>query len=360
MYKDKNEFINKIVLKLVKYEPERTKRLSQLKLLCAIPMIIISIIALIFVVAIIALIFHFSFLDLFPIFFGLQWIFMLLAIMLTIVKFVRTFFDKKFKKYLKENCQKDILQTFNLQSIKEEGFSEALLQRSNLFSDFDSVVYDDVITGNYNDVDYTIAETLIQHNGSEHNHKIFKGVIISFQSNKKIVADTLIVPKGAKKLSLSAKFALTIAGIMTLLFAVLFFINGEIVPAIFFSFSIVALIVALCTNKYKMQRVKLEDVDFAKQFDVHTQDQVEARYLLTPTFMERLKSLETSFGTKGIKCSFFHDQIMIAIPTKKDLFEVGSVFKSLGSIKNIEEFYDEIKSIQNMIDHFKLAEKTGL
>ena len=59
-------------------------------------------IALIFVVSIIALISHFSFLNLLPTLFGLHWVFMLLAIMLTIVLTVRTFFDKNFKKYSKE------------------------------------------------------------------------------------------------------------------------------------------------------------------------------------------------------------------------------------------------------------------
>lgn len=361
MDKNKNEFINKIVLKLVKYEPERKKRLSQLRLICAIPIIIISMIALIFVVSIIALISHFSFLNLLPTLFGLHWVFMLLAIMLTIVLTVRTFFDKNFKKYLKENCQKDILQTFNLESIKEEGFSDELLKQSNLFSNFDYIIYDDVIKGNYNNVDYKIAESELRRAGSKKEHMIFNGVIISFQSNKKIVADTLIVSKEAKKLSLPEMFSLIISILMPLASGIFLLKNGYIIQGIFFSLMFIASITLLFfVNKNKMQSVKLEDTDFLKRFDVFTQNQVEARYIIIPAFMERLKSLETSFGTMGIKCSFFQDQIMIAIPIKKDLFEVGSLFKSLGRTENIKEFYDEITSIQNMIDHFKLAEKTGL
>ncbi len=51
---------------------------------------------------------------------------------------------------------------------------------------------------------------------------------------------------------------------------------------------------------------------------------------------------------------------MFAIPTKKDLFELGSLYHSLKSQKQIEEFYNELESIQQMIDHFKLNENTGL
>ena len=117
---------------------------------------------------------------------------------------------------------------------------------------------------------------------------------------------------------------------------------------------------AYITQKRKMQDVKLEDNIFEKRFNVYTQDQVEARYLLTPTFMERYKSLETAFGTKKIKCAFFEDQIMFAIPTKDDLFELGSLYTKQSSRKAVGKFYDELKSVQEMIDHFKLNEKTGL
>ena len=110
----------------------------------------------------------------------------------------------------------------------------------------------------------------------------------------------------------------------------------------------------------KMQNVKLEDINFEKNFNVYTKDQVEARYLITPLFMERLKNLETAFGTNNLKCSFFEDKIMFAISTNKDLFEFGSLYQSLKNSKSVEEFYNQIKSIQDMVEHFKLNEKTGL
>lgn len=42
-------------------------------------------------------------------------------------------------------------------------------------------------------------------------------------------------------------------------------------------------------NRRVYEEVKLEDVEFSKQFFVDSNDQVEARFLLTTAFMERFK-----------------------------------------------------------------------
>ena len=66
------------------------------------------------------------------------------------------------------------------------------------------------------------------------------------------------------------------------------------------------------------------------------------------------------FGAKKAKCSFFDDEIMFAISTNKNLFEIGSLFKSFNDPTSINAFYYELSSIYDMIDYFKLDEKTGL
>ena len=83
-------------------------------------------------------------------------------------------------------------------------------------------------------------------------------------------------------------------------------------------------------------------------------------HLITLAFMERLEAVKTSFDTNKIKCSFFDNTIMFAIRTKKDLFEIGSLFKPFRHSSCMDVFRKEITSILDMIDHFKLAEKTGL
>ena len=49
---------------------------------------------------------------------------------------------------------------------------------------------------------------------------------------------------------------------------------------------------------------------------------------------------------------------MFVLPTSKDCFELASIYKPVGA--DLETFYKQIKSIYDMIDYFKLNEKTGL
>ena len=229
-----------------------------------------------------------------------------------------------------------------------------------MFSVYTYQETDDVIQGCYNEVDYTIAETKLVAKGNKNEFDVFKGVIISFKSNKVITAETLITTKGDNSIR---NYPPNSKSVISYLIVCCFFI-----PMIYIGYAIYAMVKYF--NKSGMSITNLMTthsplphiwfLTFDKKFNVYTQDQIEARYLLTPAFMERLKSLETSFGTKNIKCSFFEDNIMFAISTNKDLFELGSLYKSLKSKISIEEFYNEIHSIQEMINHLKLDEKLGL
>ena len=109
-----------------------------------------------------------------------------------------------------------------------------------------------------------------------------------------------------------------------------------------------------------MHHTNLEDPEFNKKFDVYTNDEVEARYLITTAFIDRYLKLQKIFKTKNIKCSFFGEQLMIAIPSRKDFFELGSLFLPLSNTYYINKFYDDITEILKVIDVLKLNERTGL
>lgn len=75
--------------------------------------------------------------------------------------------------------------------------------------------------------------------------------------------------------------------------------------------------------------------------------------------MERFLNLTTSFGTQKSKCAFFDNRIMFAISTRRNLFEFGSLYAPVTNLNNVG-FFRELMSILDMIDYFKLDEKTGL
>lgn len=71
----------------------------------------------------------------------------------------------------------------------------------------------------------------------------------------------------------------------------------------------------------KMQRVELENSEFEKCFNVLSGDQVEARYILTPSLMTRI--LDYKEKTKAnVSISFIDNRLYCTVPNFKNLFEV--------------------------------------
>lgn len=67
-------------------------------------------------------------------------------------------------------------------------------------------------------------------------------------------------------------------------------------------------------SKDRLEEVELEDIDFMDTFDVRTTDQITARYILTPNFMNRLLSFTTRDRTKDIpKPASFKEASQIAM-----------------------------------------------
>lgn len=98
-----------------------------------------------------------------------------------------------------------------------------------------------------------------------------------------------------------------------------------------------------------MKRVGLVDPVFEKIFEAYSTDQVEARYLLTPTFMQRLVDLETSVSGKNIRFGFLEGRLLIVVETPNQ-FEAGSMFESLMSTKRTQKILNEIAAIFHLVD----------
>lgn len=102
-------------------------------------------------------------------------------------------------------------------------------------------------------------------------------------------------------------------------------------------------------KKNDMKRVGLVDPAFEKTFEAYGTDQVEARYLLTPTFMQRLVDLENSVEGKNIRFAFTGGQLLIAIETG-NRYEPGSMFEPLINPARTQNILDEIGAIFDVID----------
>ena len=216
---------------------------------------------------------------------------------------------------------------------------EILSQAKIISNNYNSIGIDDVVQGVYKDVTIDIVEGHYYKGRKERNEKVemlgeediarnivrralgikkrkclFNGVFIVLNMNKNFKGHTIIRPDKLLKNSPSPELKLT----------------------------------------------TLEDVTFEKKYDVFTDDEIEARYLITTSFMNRLNDLKVAFKAKKVSCAFYKGDLIIAFNEMKDLFTVFSLFKATDNSKQYAEMFEEFLSIVKIIDHFKLNEKIGL
>ena len=101
-----------------------------------------------------------------------------------------------------------------------------------------------------------------------------------------------------------------------------------------------------------LKKVGLEDPVFEKVFEVFGSDQVEAREILTPTFMQQLVDLESAYAGQHIRCGFEGADLLIAVEGK-DRFEIGSMFSTLVNRARVEGIARDLEAVFRMIDGFK-------
>lgn len=281
---------------------------------------------------------------------------------------------KNFKRYIKANFMSKFLKCFKeIRRISDENsariFSTKELKASNLFSTFNTIKVDDAFKGNYNGVDYKITEIKLIQEGSKNSTTAFKGVILSVPSNKTIKANTIIATKRDMNIrnyptGIIASIILVPILICEWFLSLKFSSDiDNFIKLIVLTIITLIIICSFIEKQKSMQTVKLESTNFEKRFNVFSKNQVEARYLLTPTFIEKFTRLYTAFGTNKAKCSFYkdfsgNDRIMFAISTNRDLFEPGNLFTPINEPKYM--FLSDFTSIFNMIEFFKLDEKTKL
>lgn len=72
-----------------------------------------------------------------------------------------------------------------------------------------------------------------------------------------------------------------------------------------------------------LRKTRLDSPDFERRFDVRTTDPIEARYLLTPDFMERATKLSDRYGGR-IFILFQSGKLVLILPRGRDRFEPPS------------------------------------
>lgn len=94
-------------------------------------------------------------------------------------------------------------------------------------------------------------------------------------------------------------------------------------------------------NNTGLVRVRLEDPLFEQRFEVFGSDQIEARVILTPGFMERIKEIERRH--QGVQFSFIKKEVAIFLSSNQDFFGVNTDLDRMFSLA------DDIAGIRHEI-----------
>ena len=193
---------------------------------------------------------------------------------------------------------------------------------TELIPKHDTEIAEDHIIGTYKDIKVDLFETKLSNDSDENSsttlNTVFDGIIVELSMNKSFSGKTVV-----------KKDIGTVGN---------WFIK----------------------KSTSLKKVKLEDPNFEKMFEVYSDDQVEARYLLTVTFIERLKELVENFGGKSIQCCFYNNKLLMMIPIEKDMFEPGSIYEAEDFIDDSKSLLKELSLIFSIIDTLKLNMEINL
>jgi hypothetical protein len=98
--------------------------------------------------------------------------------------------------------------------------------------------------------------------------------------------------------------------------------------------------------------VKLEDPEFERLFVVYGDDNIEARYILTSSLMQRIIALKKK-ANSPVSLSFVRSRVYIAIATSQPLFE-PDLFQSAVNSQEIERFFEDMKLAIGIVEDLNL------
>ena len=226
--------------------------------------------------------------------------------------------ELKKKLFFKKKCMSKLLRVFG--NIKWYNNCEVIktveICETGLFPPILYRITDDEFVGEYQGVKFRMSETKFPVN----RFIGFTGIILAFEANKSFESHTIIVSKLAPDRH----------------------------------------------HSFKLEPVTLEDPKFCRDYNVYSSDQTEARYLITPSFMERFRKLKVAFKTTDRACAFLKNKVIFALDSEglsglsKNLFEIDAYSAFTDDREAINIFYNELTSVLDMAAYFKLDEKTGL
>lgn len=241
--------------------------------------------------------------------------------------------NDEFRWQTKNSILKLILNIFGEFKIRKESvISASEVSSLGIYADANGQIYDDSIEGKYKGKSVALLETVL--NYTEKRSKtsdfklkfegsLFRGIIIKIELEKKLSGLCVLYDK----MDLHAK--------------------------------------PLNTGR-PFEKIVLEDVRLNKEYEIYGTDQIEARCILTPAFMERIRSIQRRFSAKTASVALRDNNMYVflgdiyrdknakkyfkSVSFKGGFFEVGSITQTLKDKRIYEKTLCELFEIISLVD----------
>lgn len=202
------------------------------------------------------------------------------------------------------------------------GLDKQILIDNSMIYTGDRYSSNDLTTGKYKDVGFVQADVHIEKEykdgeGDTQYRTIFKGRYMVFEFPKKFSSRMALTHNGTPK--------------------------NEVNP----------------NDKNKILRyLETESMEFNKAFAVYAEDGVEALYILTPDFMERVQELGRSHNDT-VSIYFADNKMIVGINDGGDAFEPPSSEKPIDEKIELAKVGQEIDLVTHIVDNLKLNRKVS-
>lgn len=105
------------------------------------------------------------------------------------------------------------------------------------------------------------------------------------------------------------------------------------------------------------ERVAFDDKRFERAFEVYSTDADEARTLLDDDFRGRALALVEQVGERRLRFGFDSGDLLVAVDTRRNMFEAGSIFGAADDPKRVTRLLGEITTIFDIVDTLELARR---
>ena len=103
-----------------------------------------------------------------------------------------------------------------------------------------------------------------------------------------------------------------------------------------------------------LKKAGMVDPEFEKIFDVYTDDQVEARYLLDPVMIEKITRLYNQSHGTGLRAALYESKMLVLISTEEDHFEAEDLEIPIFDGESFLRIKHDIENITSIIDKLHL------